>query len=119
MKLFLYKYVIPFFKLILIFKQVDECRKDLFIKKGRSYDLIPPTQSALLQHIRRATYQGVFIWGQSLTLQPNLPSPLEWGWLHSGQYKPNWILLPQLSETCMELIHCGCKVSCSMVYASV
>ena len=41
--------------------KVDECRKHLFTKKGRAYDSIPPTQSALLQHIRRAIYQGGFV----------------------------------------------------------
>lgn len=91
--------------------QVDECRKYLFTKKGHTYHSIPTTQSAPMQHIRRATYQGGFVWGQSLNLKPILPSPVEWGWLYNIQYKPNWTLLPHLSQTCTELIRCGCEVT--------
>ena len=37
---------------------VDEARKQLFTKKGRAMDAIPPTRAALVQHIKRAVYQG-------------------------------------------------------------
>jgi len=33
---------------------IDEARKQLFCKKGRTIDAIPPTRAALLQHIKRA-----------------------------------------------------------------
>ena len=38
--------------------QVNECRKQLFTKKDRSLDSIPPTADARIQHVKRATYQG-------------------------------------------------------------
>lgn len=37
---------------------IDEARKHLFTKKGRAMDAIPPTRAALIQHIKRAVYQG-------------------------------------------------------------
>ena len=43
---------------------VDEARFDLFARKLRSYDLIPPTQNALKEHAKRAAYQAGHIWGQ-------------------------------------------------------
>jgi hypothetical protein len=91
---------------------VNECRKYLFSKRGRSYDSIPPTKAALLQHIRRAVYQGGHVWGQCTTLKPLLPNPCDWGWLHNGRFVPNWTLLPQVASCCEELIHCRCKVAC-------
>ena len=39
---------------------VNDCRKELFSKKGRPSDGIPPTQDALRLHIYRATYQAAY-----------------------------------------------------------
>jgi len=42
---------------------VDEPRKQLFTKKGRAMDAIPPTRAALVQHNQSALYQGGHCWG--------------------------------------------------------
>ena len=42
---------------------VDDARLELFSRKQRSYEAIPPTRSALAQHIRRAAYQSACIRG--------------------------------------------------------
>ena len=62
----------------------DEERTDLFTRKGRSIDLIPPTSAALYQHVRIASYQhnqAGHVWGQSPLRNPvlHVPSPVEWG----------------------------------------
>lgn len=44
-------------------KSVDEASKVLFCSGDKPLTAIPPTRSALLQHIRRAAYQGEHIWG--------------------------------------------------------
>ena len=59
---------------------VDSARKHMFTSKARSIDAIPPTRAALLQHARRATYQGGHVWGQTQVRDPYLPSPESWGW---------------------------------------
>ena len=59
--------------------QVNEARKQLFAQKGRSIEAIPPTQAALVQHTRRAAYQGGHCWGHALVPKLNLPSPSQWG----------------------------------------
>ena len=41
---------------------------------------IPLTEVSLLEHCKRATYQGGHIWDQTLTFNPMLLSLLEWGW---------------------------------------
>lgn len=58
---------------------VNEARKHLFAKKGRTTDAIPPTSDALLQHVKRSAYQAGHVWAQSLIKNAILPSPSENG----------------------------------------
>ena len=93
---------------------VNRARKCLFTQKGREIENIPPTEAALIQHIRRAAYQGGHVWGQMLLRNPELPSPDQWGWVKhsSGEWIPCWTVLPDASKACLELKHCGCKTGC-------
>ena len=52
----------------------------LFTRKGRAIDAIPPTQAALMQHIKRAAYQAGHCWSQAMIPNPEIPSPSDWGW---------------------------------------
>ena len=93
--------------------KVNEARQELFCKKSREFDSIPPTKAALEQHIRRAVFQGAHIWGQTLLCQPALPSPADWGWQRQAhRWSPYWTTLKQAKDTSYELIHCGCKTAC-------
>jgi len=92
---------------------VNEARKQLFTQKSRALENIPPTKAALEQHIKRAMYQAN-IWNNALVSEPELPSPSEWGWVKDGsEWQPLWTVLPEASQSCYELIHCGCKKGCS------
>ena len=42
---------------------VNDARKQLFVKKGRQFDAIPPTRAALLERSKRAVLQAGYIWG--------------------------------------------------------
>ena len=57
--------------------KVNEARKQLFSQKSRSIDGIPPTQAALVEHMKRAAYQAGHVWAQMFVAVPNLPSPSE------------------------------------------
>jgi len=94
---------------------INTARKKLFAKKGRPLESIPPTHHALVQHVRRAVYQGALCWGQALHAQPELPCPSEWGWekTSDGQFKPIWTTLPEAAKICNELIRCGCTKGCT------
>jgi hypothetical protein len=59
---------------------VNEARKQLFTRKGRQFDALPPTRAALVEHGKRTVYQAGHVWGQSLAPNPSLPSPQGWGW---------------------------------------
>ena len=90
---------------------VNEARKRLFTQKGRSIECIPPTSAALFEHAKRVAYQAGHIWGQSLILSPDIPSPAEWGWIkgYSNQWEPFWSSSSQASVSCQELLKCGCN----------
>ena len=91
-------------------KHVNKARKKLFAKKS-SVQNIPPTYAALEQHVKRSALQGGHVWGQALVPEPALPPPTDWGWHRSddGPYTPLWTTLPEASNTCYELVSCGCK----------
>ena len=63
---------------------VNEARKQLFTQKGRVMDGLPPTQAALIQHIKRAAYQAAYCWAQVMIVAPELPSPSQWGLEQEG-----------------------------------
>ena len=90
---------------------LDEARKELFTRKGRPIDLIPPTSAAFLQHVKRSAFQAGHIWGQMLVPAPTLPSPVDWGWMKSSSdsWEPRWSTLPQASRCCLEFLKCGCR----------
>ena len=49
---------------VLMYDSTSEClevnvaRKQLFIQKSRTLEIIPPTKAALEQHTKRASYQA-------------------------------------------------------------
>ena len=94
-------------------QRVNDLRCELFTKRSRTIDNIPPTQAALHEHIKRAVYQGAYVWGRTLLKKPTLPCPSDGGWCQEdSHWTPHWSSLPQAKDTCYELIKCGCKVGC-------
>lgn len=92
--------------------KVDEARLDLFARKQRAYNAIPPTKGALFEHVKRATYQAGHVWGQTTVTVQVLQSPSNWGWLkQDSAWSPHWTKLSAVAECCQELQKCGCKRS--------
>jgi hypothetical protein len=92
---------------------VNSARRHHFAKTGRQIDHIPPTSEALLQHCKRAVYQGGHVWGQAHMAAPTLPDPSEWGWQFvDKKWQPFWTSFPQASSMCRELLKCACKKGC-------
>ena len=92
-------------------ENIDKARKILYCQKDKTMESIPPTQDALLQHIRRVTYQAG-IWSTCDKSEQKLPSPEGWGWTFNREaqvWTPIWITRPIASKACSELIRCGCK----------
>ena len=92
---------------------VNEVREELFCRKNRSVDRMPPTQDALLQHVRRAVYQAG-IWTMYTRAQQVVPSPQEFAWTKElKSWVPVWITIPEVSRACSQLIKCSCTGNCS------
>ena len=72
---------------------INEVQKLLFTYKGCQMSSLPPTKSALQQHIRRAVFQGGHIWATVAYRQ--IPSPADWGWTCSEHWTPLWTHLPE------------------------
>ena len=94
-------------------KLVNEARRKMFAS-GRQIENIPPTQAALIEHTKRAIYQGSFIWNRTLFAKQELPSPALWGWQRNevDSWNPVWSTLPEASKSCKELVKCSCKKAC-------
>ena len=71
--------------IVLMYYKASECstvkdaRKDLFTRKGRILESIPPTSASLIQHVKRSAYQVGHQWVQSLVASPPQPCPDDWG----------------------------------------
>ena len=92
---------------------VNECRRMLYTKKARAIECIPPTENALIQHIKRAKLISV-IWINCLNL--NIPEIdyTCWGWVRENNVlQPLWMTIPEASKSCREIKRCGCKKRCS------
>ncbi|VDI55266.1 Hypothetical predicted protein [Mytilus galloprovincialis] len=77
-----------------------------FSHKQRQYDTIPPTRDALLEHTKRAAYQGGHAWEQAVTDEQHLPSSGDWGWIKEnadGLWIPHWTQLSAFAASCQEL----------------
>ncbi|XP_061894509.1 uncharacterized protein LOC133644183 [Entelurus aequoreus] len=93
---------------------ISQTRKELFCQDSRPMERLPPTQDALLQHVKRAVFQAG-IWATSTDTQQVIPSPKDFGWTkdETGSWVPVWITIPEVSIACRELIKCSCKGDCS------
>ncbi|VDI64100.1 Hypothetical predicted protein [Mytilus galloprovincialis] len=95
---------------------INKSRLELFTRKQRQYDTISPARAALLEHTKRATYQGGHVWGQAVIHDQRLPSPGDCGWVKEnadGMWIPHWTQVAAIAASCQELHKCGCKKTCS------
>ena len=107
------KFVITMYDKNSTMDKVDEARLDLFARKQRSYDAIPPTSAALIQHVKRSAYQAGCIWGQATVCKMQTESPANWGWQKDGEvWQVFWTTLPPIAQSCQQLTKCGCKTEC-------
>jgi len=88
---------------------VNAARVTLSSQKKFDFELLPPTQSALLEHVNRAFYQSR-VWLQSLLSIQTLPSPSDFGWMKvKGSWEILWSKEPMTCNDLITLVSCKCK----------
>ena len=93
---------------------VNDARLDLFARKQRSFDAIPPTHAALKENVKQAAYQAGWVWSQAIISQPEVQSPSDFGWKKCGdRWKIVWTTMPPIATGCQELTKCQCQKLCS------
>ena len=78
-----------------------------------SLQSIPPSKHGLTEHIKRACFQGGWIWREAIS-NIDLPDPENWGWKPvDGKYHPKW----QNSKPDIDVLDvcqvCSCKKAIS------
>ena len=94
---------------------VNEARQILFSKGSRSFESLPPTQSALFQNAKRCLIQACFYWKQAATSVQQISDVSKWDWKFIESKKewcPFWTHLDDVSTASRILMRCGCKKAC-------
>lgn len=89
---------------------INECRYQIYSKKGSQSSGLPPNQDCLRNHTERANYQTA-IWKAALIGFPDVPSPVGHGW--NKDYTIKWMDLPPAPLALVELKSCSCTGDCS------
>ncbi len=93
-------------------QHVNKARKELFCHKGKTVERLPPTQDALLQHLKRVAYQAG-IWCTSEHSEQHAPAPEGWDGLsrkilrHENLYGMCYLLPPRRA---VNLLNVAAKV---------
>ena len=58
---------------------VNQARQQIFAQSSRTFEYLPPTKAALVEHVKRTTDQAGYVWGQPVIAKQVLPSPSSWG----------------------------------------
>ena len=90
-----------------------DIRYKLFAAKGCRLKDLPPTEDALMQHLKRVDYQ-VKIWKASLEAKPIFPCPVSTGAWHvdeSLKLVPTYITTEPVPERILQIIKCSCSKS--------
>ena len=88
-------------------------RWEMFQSRNLECEMLPPTVGILLPHIIQANF--VCMRDKSyVTPKPSLPSLEDNGWLVEGNtYLSQRCLLPPAPKAVLELVKCGCRISCT------
>ena len=107
-------FVISLYSIYCTLTDVNQARQQIFAQSSCTFEYLPPTEAALVEHIKRTTYQAGYVWGQYVIAEQVLPSPSLCGWVKSETgWVPFWTALPRAAKAIHELIFCGCTTSCT------
>ena len=107
-------FVISLYSVSCTLTHINKVRQQIFAQSSRTFEYLPPTKTALVEHIKRTTHQAGYVWGQSIIAKQVLPSPSLWGWVKSETgWVPFWTALTRAAKAMNVLISCGCTTRCT------
>ena len=72
-------FVISLYSVSCTLTDVNQARQQIFAQSFRTFEYLPPTKAALVEHVKRMTHQAGYVWGQSIIAKQVLSSPSPWG----------------------------------------
>lgn len=94
------------------YNDVDRVRMEVFCRRTRDVERIPPTSDALLQHLRRSVFQAS-IWASAYLSEIPQQDPEAHGWRSvEGKLVPIWVTLPLATEVLSINVKCSCTKPC-------
>ena len=106
-------FVISLYSVSCTLTDVNPARQKIFAQSSRTFEYLPPTKAALVEHIKRTTHQAGYVWGQSIIAKQVLPSPIFRGWVKSENgWVPFSHAIPRTAKAMNVLNSCGCPTSC-------
>ena len=104
-------FVVSLYSVTYPLTEVNQTRQQIFAQSSRTFEYLLPTKAAIIEHIKSATYQAGYVWGQSPVTEQVLPSP---GWVESESgWVSFWTPLPRAAKALEELVSCGCTKTCA------
>lgn len=93
-------------------KSINIARYRQFCTGASGEQSLPPTQDALLLHIKRANYQSA-IWSRSLVAVQDAPMPQGHGWVltDEGDLAVQWMTKEPAPKQYLKLSYCSCVAS--------
>ena len=86
---------------------VKELRWWMFRREQAAAERLPPTKAALIQAIKRAHFQRI-VWYNDTVAYLNIPSPPEYGWREeAGGVSPVITTMDPAPEVILEQVKCG------------
>ena len=111
-------FVISLYSVSCTLTDVNKARQLIFAQSSRTFEYLPQTKAAMVEHIKRTTHQGGYAWDQSIIAKQVLPSLSLWGWVKSEtSWVPFWTALPRTAKAMNVLISCGCPIRCCGRYS--
>lgn len=90
---------------------VNEARYSLFAASHATGHALPPTQNALIYHLKRASYQAA-IWKKASFQMISPPSPDGHGWkVANDSIKILWMTDPYAPAEVLKVVACSCQAS--------
>ena len=75
-------FVISLYSVSYTLTAVNQARQQIFAQSFRTFEYLPPTKAALVEHVKRTTHQVGYVWCQSIIAKQVLSSPSSCGGSH-------------------------------------